>query len=412
MVPVESHDATIADGTGVATILNDDSSGGPLTVTFQIADGADDAQPGRYVARRRRRPDVGRHRIVGGLELRRAPLHRRDASAQRHHHLGPTRGQRRQYRWITLGFEFGIEAAASSAAFSAASLPSARTLLAPRVLHSSNQQWTANSWIVLDDLSTVLQALVNRADWNPGNALGLIVRGTAGAWSRKPINSFETTATMAPRLVVSYTGTVADSTGPARRRLRPPHLPSHRRAGAAAAALQSGLVHLEVAMTRYAFAALLVFGLAATTDARQGPTPPATLEAAVVRSWKSVHDKILAMAKDTQYPENKLQWKPHPDSRTVMQELRHVTIGLRMTSALARGEKFDFEAQEKADEQKPKTRASVVSEMEAAIAESYPLVEKSQAPRLVGWLEHQGEHYGKMVTAYRVNGIVPPISRK
>ena len=87
-------------------------------------------------ARRRRRPDVGRHRIVGGLELRRAPLHRRDASAQRHHHLGPTRGQRRQYRWITLGFEFGIEAAASSAAFSAASLPSARTLLAPRVLHS------------------------------------------------------------------------------------------------------------------------------------------------------------------------------------------------------------------------------------------------------------------------------------
>ena len=63
------------------------------------------------------------------------------------------------------------------------------------------------------------------------------------------------------------------------------------------------------------------------------------------------------------------------------------------------------------DASKPQTRASVVSEMEAAIAESYPLVEKSPSPRLLFWLDHQGEHYGKLVTAYRVNGIVPPISR-
>ena len=67
--------------------------------------------------------------------------------------------------------------------------------------------------------------------------------------------------------------------------------------------------------------------------------------------------------------------------------------------------------EEKAADAKPKTRASIVSEMEAAIAESYPLVEKSPSPRLVGWLDHQGEHYGKLVTAYRVNGVVPPVSR-
>ena len=94
-----------------------------------------------------------------------------------------------------------------------------------------------------------------------------------------------------------------------------------------------------------------------------------------------------------------------------MQELRHVTIGLRVTSALARGEKPDFGALEKADDAKPKTRASVVSDMEAAIAESYPLIEKKPVPGLVGWLEHQGEHYDKLDTAYRVNGVVPPISR-
>ena len=39
------------------------------------------------------------------------------------------------------------------------------------------------------------------------------------------------------------------------------------------------------------------------------------------------------MAKDTVFPDDKLGWKPHPDSRSVLDELRHVTIGLEMTSA-------------------------------------------------------------------------------
>jgi len=134
-------------------------------------------------------------------------------------------------------------------------------------------------------------------------------------------------------------------------------------------------------------------------------------ESALSRSWEDVHNRILAMAKDTVFPDSKLAWKPHPDARSVMEELRHVTIGLEMTTAEAKGEKFDFDAREKADAVKPKTRASVVSEMEAAIAGSYPLVKSKPRPQLLGWLEHQGEHYGKLVTAYRANGVVPPVSR-
>ena len=172
-------------------------------------------------------------------------------------------------------------------------------------------------------------------------------------------------------------------------------------------------------MKKLATSALLVAALSiAGVRAQQAPAAPAAAptvadyENSLFRTWKAVHDKLLVMAKDTVFPDDKLGWKPHPDSRSVLDEFRHVTIGLEMTSALLKGEKFDYLGRDKADASKPKTRASVVSEMEAAIAESYPLVEKSQAPRLVGWLEHQGEHYGKMVTAYRVNGIVPPISRK
>jgi hypothetical protein len=49
--------------------------------------------------------------------------------------------------------------------------------------------------------------------------------------------------------------------------------------------------------------------------------------------------------------------------------------------------------------------------MESAIAASYPVVEKMASPRLLFWLEHQGEHYGKLVSGYRLAGIVPPASR-
>ena len=172
-------------------------------------------------------------------------------------------------------------------------------------------------------------------------------------------------------------------------------------------------------MKKLATSALLVAALSFTgvhaqqaPEAPAGPPTAADFQTALARSWKAVHDKILVMAKDTVFPDDKLGWKPHPDSRSILEEFRHVTIGLEMTTAVAKGEKFDFMAREKMDASKPKTRASMVAEMEAAIAASYPVVEGGKPiPQLIGWLDHQGEHYGKLVTAYRVNGIVPPISR-
>ena len=163
---------------------------------------------------------------------------------------------------------------------------------------------------------------------------------------------------------------------------------------------------------------LLVAAIATLNVGAQGQTPappPLTYEWVITSTWKNLHDKILVMAKDTVFPDDKLGWKPHPDSRSVLEEFRHVTIGLEFSSAQLRGEKLDLAksvAREKADAGKPKTRASIVSEMEAAIAISYPLVEKSPSPVLIGWIRDQAEHYGKLVSNYRAIGIVPPISRK
>ena len=165
-------------------------------------------------------------------------------------------------------------------------------------------------------------------------------------------------------------------------------------------------------MKQWALAVALVT-LAGLTPAAAQQAPP-TWEQTTFNTWKSLHDKILVMAKDSVFPEAKLSYKPHPDSRTMAQELRHVTIGLQMTTAQAKGEKYDFEAKEKEIDAKPATRAEIVKEMEAAIAASYAVLDApgyKPPPGLIGWLEHQGEHYGKLVTAYRVNGVVPPISR-
>jgi hypothetical protein len=149
---------------------------------------------------------------------------------------------------------------------------------------------------------------------------------------------------------------------------------------------------------------------ARTSAAAQTPQAPPTYEQMVFATWKSLHDKILTMARD--FPEDKYGWKPHPDSRSMLDEFRHVTIGLEMSVAQLKAEKFDYAGRIKADESKPKTRESVVREMEAAMAASYPLVEKQPAPRLVFWIDHQAEHYGKLVSNYRMNGLVPPISRR
>ena len=169
---------------------------------------------------------------------------------------------------------------------------------------------------------------------------------------------------------------------------------------------------------RYALLVCLLSSVVAASavDARQAaqaqkPTPAQTqtYDYQVVAVWRGIHEKILAMAKD--WPESKYGWKPHADSRTMLEEFRHVTIGLEMSTSQLKGTAFDYNARIKADDPKPKTRASVVAEMDAALAASVAAVEAGPKPSLVFWIDHQAEHYGKLVSNYRMKGIVPPISR-
>jgi len=111
-----------------------------------------------------------------------------------------------QNQWISCAFSIAADAVGNSSPFTASTRPSQRTLTANAITHSDNVSWAADTWYALDDMKAVVQEIVGRADWQPGNSLSIILRGTgSGAFSRKFVRSFDSGAANAPRLVVTYT---------------------------------------------------------------------------------------------------------------------------------------------------------------------------------------------------------------
>ncbi len=112
-----------------------------------------------------------------------------------------------QSQWITYSFSLAADASGNSAAFTSTSRPSQRTQTINKVAHSDNVNWAANTWYSLDEMKSVVQEVVSRADWQSGNSLSIIIKGTGtGTFARKFIRSVDGAAANAPRLVVTYAG--------------------------------------------------------------------------------------------------------------------------------------------------------------------------------------------------------------
>ncbi len=60
--------------------------------------------------------------------------------------------------------------------------------------------WTAGNTYISEDISPVVQEIINRADWQSGNAMTFIIQGTG---TRTP-ETFEGGASVAPKLIVNY----------------------------------------------------------------------------------------------------------------------------------------------------------------------------------------------------------------
>jgi hypothetical protein len=178
-------------------------------------------------------------------------------------------------------------------------------------------------------------------------------------------------------------------------------------------------------------ALILILGLpgsrAFAQDAakKEPPKPALSPSEAVLEQWNDIGKKLIAMAED--FPEDKYEYKPHPDSRTFAANLIHVSASMYYFTDIAQGQKPRYSDDPKRDDLK--TKAQVVAFVKKCVADGADLIKakgdkwlngtvNDGGPHLVriselayGLTEHSGEHYGQLVVYYRNNGMVPPESR-
>lgn len=155
------------------------------------------------------------------------------------------------------------------------------------------------------------------------------------------------------------------------------------------------------------------------------PKPAVSSSQAVLESWNDIGRKLIAIAEDL--PEDKYDYKPHPDSRTFVAQLLHVSASMYYFTDPAQGKKPRFPDDPKRDELQ--TKDQIVAFVKKCVQDGADVIKAkgdkgmnesvaAGGPRLTrlydlayGLIEHSGEHYGQLVVYYRINGIVPPESR-
>jgi len=178
------------------------------------------------------------------------------------------------------------------------------------------------------------------------------------------------------------------------------------------------------------FATALVVMCAAVLPARaqsmkKAPAPAPGPSQAVLEQWNDIGRKLIAMAEE--FPEDKYEYKPHPDSRTFVANLVHAAASMYYFTDVALGKKPRYA--DDPDRANLKTKAQIVAFVKKAVADGAEEIKSlgdsglekavddgnTHLDRLYdvayGIIEHSGEHYGQLVVYYRNNGMVPPESR-
>ncbi|PYU17948.1 MAG: DinB family protein [Acidobacteria bacterium] len=155
---------------------------------------------------------------------------------------------------------------------------------------------------------------------------------------------------------------------------------------------------------------------------KPAPSPSQT----VLGQWNEIGRKLVAISEDL--PEDKYDYKPHPDSRTFVAQLLHVSASMYYFTDTAQGQKMRYGDDPRRDQLKTKAQviafvkkcvedgANVIkAKGDAGMAAVIQYPESKEQHRLsdlaYDMIEHSGEHYGQLVVYYRINGMVPPESR-
>jgi uncharacterized damage-inducible protein DinB len=168
---------------------------------------------------------------------------------------------------------------------------------------------------------------------------------------------------------------------------------------------------------------LIVFAFSATSLFAQNPVSDS-----VRSSWNGVKRNIKESAE--LMPEENYSFKPTPDVRSVGEILAHVAGASYEFCASAKNEAAPFA--EDSFEGKMTTKAQIVkvtndalaycdgaftalTDANAGEAVRQPFGGTNKTTRissLVGQIGHDNEHYGNLVTYFRLKGLVPPSSRR
>jgi uncharacterized damage-inducible protein DinB len=144
----------------------------------------------------------------------------------------------------------------------------------------------------------------------------------------------------------------------------------------------------------------------------QQRTPPTTAQS-IVGSYQDVNRRLLEMAKD--FPADKYEFKATPEVRSFREVIVHVMSGDAYAAKIGRGEQAKWD---EIDPKGYKGKDDTVAAFQKAIDDSTAALKALPAAKLsqsvspwLAVLEHDGEHYGQLVTYYRLNKMVPPESR-
>src|SRR5258708_32746579 len=122
-----------------------------------------------------------------------------------------------------------------------------------------------------------------------------------------------------------------------------------------------------------AVAFLAAMPVVAQTEANKAEEPPKPAlgpSAAIIEQWNDIGRKLIAMAED--FPEDKYDYRPNPDSRTLAKNLIHVSASMYYFTDLAQGNKPRYSDDPKRDELK--TKAQVVAFVKKCVADGADLL--------------------------------------
>jgi len=190
---------------------------------------------------------------------------------------------------------------------------------------------------------------------------------------------------------------------------------------------------MRKSMMIFALTAMTGLGWAAAGAQAQkegkAPKPSAGISAEFLDQWNRAGQKLVEMAQD--FPEDKFDYKATPAQRTFAEQLLHVAGSNYFFINAASGARQPDDSIENPSRVTYKTRAQVVAFIQKSYADGAAVIQQQgdkgmleavKSPfanemntRAAIWtfaMNHANEHYGQCVVYYRLNGLVPPETRK